>query len=105
MTNEKSSDILCLSINIKNLSISEGIFISEEEERMKDERIARINSIGKAGHIIAIICKIAVSIGIVGLIVGLVFALALPKNLVKLEVSGAAKVNLDLEAFDVSFAV
>ncbi len=66
---------------------------------MKEQTINRINSIGKAGNIIALICRIILIIAMVGLIAALVVANVMPEKLVEVEVGTNVGVKVDITEF------
>lgn len=70
---------------------------------MKQEAINKINTMGKVGHIMVIICRIFIIIGFVGLIAGIVAMAILPKDLVVATFKGEATVDINLEDFKVGF--
>ncbi len=61
----------------------------------KSEAIVRINKIGKAGKIVATICKVFVIIGMVGVIIGMIAVASIPKD--SITVSGAGTVNIHVD--------
>lgn len=63
---------------------------------MKDEAILKINKVGKISHIIAVIVKVALSIGFVCAILGMIAVLCLPDDLITVGVQGNAVVKVDL---------
>lgn len=70
---------------------------------MKENAISKINKMGKAGHIISLIVKIFLNIGVVGILIGMVAVAVLPDKLVSFRVSGKADVLVNLADFEVDF--
>lgn len=66
---------------------------------MKTEAITKINKMGKAGAILALITKIFLGIGLAGCLIGLIATLVLPKDLVQVHMNGTADVMLNLSNF------
>ena len=66
---------------------------------MKEETLRRINKIGKAGNIIALICRIFLIIGFVGILIALVAMIVLPKDFVKVEIGTGVGVKVDLSRY------
>lgn len=64
---------------------------------MKDTAIGKIKNFGKIGNIIANIAKVLLIIGMVGLIVGGIVLVAVPKDLVNLQVDSKATITIDSE--------
>ena len=62
---------------------------------MSNTAIQKINSFGKAGNIIANICKVLVIIAIVAVILATIVMFALPKDLVQIRVDAHADVAVD----------
>ena len=63
---------------------------------MKEETIRKINGIGQAGEIIARIIRVFLIVGFVGIIIGLIATLIVPKNMVHLHVGTDVDVRIDL---------
>ena len=70
---------------------------------MKEQAIKKINTMGKIGHIIAIITKIALITGLVGIIIGGIVLAILPDDLVTATFKGTANINLNLGDLDLGF--
>ncbi len=62
----------------------------------KETAIGRINKIGKAGHIIALIARIVVIVGLVCTLIGLITLAVLPKDLFAIRYGGNGSFTLDL---------
>lgn len=63
---------------------------------MKPASIEKINGLGKAAHIIATILKVFTIIGIVGVIIGMIVSFALPEDLIQINFTGSASVEVDI---------
>lgn len=63
---------------------------------MKELSVKKINTIGKAGNIIALICRIVLIIAILGLIAAMIVINVLPKNLVKVNIGTDVGVTVDI---------
>ena len=66
---------------------------------MKEETLRKINGLGKAGNVIARICRVFLIIGFVGILIGLVAMLVLPKDFVKVEIGTGVGVKVDLSRY------
>lgn len=64
---------------------------------MKEQAIKKINTMGKIGHIISIITKIALIAGLVGIIIGGIALALLPDDFITAKFKGNANVNINLE--------
>ena len=63
---------------------------------MKELSVKKINTIGKAGNIIALICRIVLIIAILGLIAAMIVINVLPKNLIKVNIGTDVGVTVDI---------
>ena len=70
---------------------------------MKEEAIKKINKMGKVSHILSVVAKVFLIIGLVCSIIGTVAVIVLPDDLIKVSLSGEAGVEVNLESFDVKF--
>lgn len=68
---------------------------------MKQEAIQKINKLGKAGQIIANICKALVMVGIVCLIIGAIAIAVLPKDLMAVTVNSDVIMHMNTESLGV----
>jgi hypothetical protein len=68
---------------------------------MKENAIRKINEIGKIGNIITIIAKVCVIIGMVGCILGGIFFLVIPKDFIRVQMSGNAMVEINLDELNI----
>ena len=68
---------------------------------MKENYIEKIKKMGKIATVIVNIARVFVIIGMVGVIIAAVVFAVLPKDLCKVNVSGAAEVEVDLSKFGV----
>ena len=66
---------------------------------MKEETLRKINGLGKAGNIIARICRVFLIIGFVGILIGLVAMIVLPKDFVQIEIGTGVGVKVDLSRY------
>lgn len=66
---------------------------------MKNAAIAKINKMGKAGAVLALITKILLGIALAACLIGLIATLVLPKDLVRVEMKGVADVMIDASVF------
>lgn len=66
---------------------------------MKEETVRKINGLGKAGDIIAKVCRVLLIIGFVGIIIGLIAIIAVPKDLVKVDVGTNIGVKVDFSRY------
>lgn len=66
---------------------------------MKEETVRKINALGKAGDIIARICRVFLVIGFIGILIGIVSLIALPKDLVKVDVGTDIGIKVDFSRF------
>lgn len=71
------------------------------EKVMKENYIEKIKKMGKIATVIVNIARVFVIIGMVGVIIAAVVFAVLPKDLCKVNVSGAAEVEVDLSKFGV----
>ncbi len=69
----------------------------------KEEAILKINKLGNISNIIVKICKIFTIIGFVFLIIGTIVMLALPKQLIKMNLGATADIIVDVSAFGLTF--
>ena len=67
---------------------------------MKELSIKRINTIGKAGNIIALICRIILIIAMIGLIAAIVVINVIPEKLVNVDLGTNVGVTVDISEFD-----
>lgn len=67
---------------------------------MKEQAIKKINGIGKAGHIIANICKVLMIIAAVAAIAGTVVICTVPKGAVTFVTEGNGEIVVDYSAFE-----
>ena len=67
---------------------------------MKELSIKKINTIGKAGNIIALICRIVLIIALIGLIAAMIVINVLPEKLVKIDLGTNVGVTVDVSDFD-----
>ncbi len=67
---------------------------------MKELSIKRINTIGKAGNIIALICRIILIIAMLGLIAAIIVINVLPEKLVKVDLGANVGVTVDISDFE-----
>ncbi len=65
----------------------------------KEDAILKINKLGNVGNIIVRIMKIFVIIGFVLTLVGAIAVMALPKNLIKLDLGATADITIDVSEF------
>lgn len=63
---------------------------------MRTGAVEKINKIGKAGSIIALILKILLGIGFVGCLIGFIAVMVLPQDFLKVKVDGTADVRVNL---------
>lgn len=63
---------------------------------MKPATIEKINGLGKAAYIIATILKVLTIVGIVGVIIGMIVSFALPEDLLQVNFTGSASVEVDI---------
>lgn len=66
---------------------------------MKNENVRKINSLGKISRIIIIILKVAVLIAAIGLLVGSLLCLAIPKDSIRISGSATAEMVVDNNSF------
>ena len=69
----------------------------------KEDAILKINKLGNVSNIIVRICKILVIIGLVFTVIGTIIMMALPKDLVKMDMGATADVLVDVSTFGVTF--
>lgn len=62
---------------------------------MKNENVRKINTIGKVSRILIIICKVAVLIAAIALLVGSVLSLAIPNDSIRISGSASAEIAID----------
>lgn len=62
---------------------------------MKNENVRKINTIGKVSRILIIICKVAVLIAAIALLVGSVLSLAIPNDSIRMSGSASAEIAID----------
>lgn len=62
----------------------------------KEEAIKRINQMGHAGQIVALITRIGLIIGIAALLIGVIVIALLPKGFLTVEADGVATVEIDM---------
>lgn len=67
---------------------------------MKELSVKKINTIGKAGNIIALICRIILIIALIGLIAATIVMNVLPEKLVKVDIGSNVGVTVDISEFD-----
>ena len=65
----------------------------------KEDAILKINKLGNVGNIIVRIMKIFVVIGFVLTLIGAIAVMALPKNLVKIDLGSTADITVDVSGF------
>ncbi len=65
----------------------------------KEDAILKINKLGNVGNIIVRIMKVFVIIGFVLTLIGAIAVMALPKNLVKIDLGSTADINVDVSEF------
>ncbi|MBR5420720.1 MAG: DUF2975 domain-containing protein [Lachnospiraceae bacterium] len=68
----------------------------------KEMAVKKINTIGKVGNIIARIVRILLLIGFVGAVIGGITMLCIPDDLFRFDLSGEAKLDLNLKSADLS---
>lgn len=66
---------------------------------MKESAIQKINQMGKAGAVLALIMKILLGIGLGACVIGLIATLLLPADMVQVDMTGVADITLDLSRF------
>nr|MBP3597881.1 DUF2975 domain-containing protein [Eubacterium sp.] len=66
---------------------------------MKENAIQKINKMGKAGAILALITKIFLGIGLGGCLIGLIVTAVLPAEMVQVKMAGTADIIVDLSNF------
>lgn len=69
----------------------------------KEDAIKKINTMGRLGHIFSNIAKALLGVGFVVALLGMIVMLLLPNDFAKVALSGNAKIDVDLEKFDLSF--
>ena len=62
---------------------------------MKNENVRKINTIGKVSRILIIICKVAVLITAIALLVGSILSLAIPNDSIRISGSASAEIAID----------
>lgn len=67
---------------------------------MKNEIIEKVNKIGKAGQIIAKIGKVILTIAFVACLVTAVFVCVIPKDMITMDMSHQAIINIDLNEME-----
>ena len=67
---------------------------------MKEDAIKKMNKIGKIGSIVALIMRIVLIVGLVVCILGTIAVVVLPDNLVNLQVTGEAIIDIDVSELD-----
>ena len=65
----------------------------------KEEAILKINKLGNVGNIIVRIMKVFIIIGFVLTLIGAIAVIALPKNLVKMDLGSTADITVDVSGF------
>ena len=70
----------------------------------KSEAIVKINKMGKAGKIVATICKVFVIIGMVGVIIGIIAVASVPKDSIKISEAGTVNIHVDGDKLGVTGA-
>ena len=68
----------------------------------KEQAVKSINKIGKAGYIIAKICRIALMIGMIGSLVGAIVLFAIPNDVFKVSLTSSGVAEFNFEAADKS---
>lgn len=63
---------------------------------MKEQTISKINKMGKAGYIITVILRVFVVLGLIAAIAAAVAVSVLPKDAIRISVTGKADVDVDL---------
>ncbi len=63
---------------------------------MKEQTIGKINKMGKAGYIITVILRVFVVLGLIAAIAAAVAVSVLPKDAIRISVTGKADVDVDL---------
>lgn len=66
---------------------------------MKENAIRKINQMGKAGAVFALIIKILLGIGLGACVIGLIVTLLLPADMVQVDMTGVADITVDLSRF------
>ncbi len=66
---------------------------------MKQDAIQKINKMGKAGAILALITKIFLGIALAGCLIGLIVTAVLPAEMVQVNMAGTADIIVDLSKF------
>ena len=69
---------------------------------MKEQAINKINKIGKISGIVALICKILLSIGLVMMLIGTIACFAVPKDAVIVGAGGSGSVDINLDVLGIS---
>lgn len=69
-----------------------------------DNTIAKINKFGKVASIISKVCKILLIVGLVGCTIGTVAIAVLPSDLLEMNMTGSAHININLDKFNVNFS-
>lgn len=62
---------------------------------MKNENVRKINTIGKVSRILIIICKVAVLITAIALLVGSILSLAIPNDSIRMSGNASAEIVID----------
>lgn len=70
----------------------------------KQEAVGKINSMGKAGRIIAMIFRVVMIVGLVIIIAAIISVYAMPKDFVKISVKGDAVVSINLDSLGVDLS-
>ncbi|MCR4947055.1 MAG: DUF2975 domain-containing protein [Lachnospiraceae bacterium] len=68
----------------------------------KEQAVKSINSIGKAGYIIAKICKIGLIIGMIGSLIAAIVLFVIPNDLFRVSLTGNGVAEFNFEAADKS---
>lgn len=69
---------------------------------MKEQAIQKINQIGKVSSVIALIAKILVGIGILGVIIGAITCFVIPEKLVNVTTAGTMELDIDVSELGVT---
>ena len=71
---------------------------------MKEDAIKKVNKIGQIGSIIALIMRIVLIVALVVCILGTIAVVVLPDNLVNLQVTGEAIIDIDVSELNREFS-